>query len=167
LSKKPGGLWAAESGNSMATFSSQGAFWCVVVYEAKAGVSNNIFVDHSEPAAEVLATCFIGISCQCRPTLALSQPRAAQYHLQTSNNNRQQQHHHHRSSATFSSSSNSYQQRSPTALTTASSSSSSVAAAVAAPSFQQQPAVTAFSNCQQHQAQQQHSATVKNSSNTE
>ncbi|KAL0041248.1 hypothetical protein WJX77_010358 [Trebouxia sp. C0004] len=50
----------------MATLSSPGAFWCVVIYEAKAGVSHNTFVVHSGPAAEGLATSCICVSCQCR-----------------------------------------------------------------------------------------------------
>ena len=57
----------------MATFSSPGAFWCVVLYEAKAGVSNNTSSDHSEPAAEVLATSCTCFSCQCRGKLSLFQ----------------------------------------------------------------------------------------------
>jgi len=139
------------------------------IHEAKAGVSNT-FVDHSEPAAEVLATCFVGMSCQCRGNSrsfrALSGFHTTRKPPSISSNRQQQQHHHH-SSATFSSSSNSYQQRSPTALTTANSqqqqlSSSSSgntirSAATCSDSIQQlsvaPTSATAFSNSQQ---QQQH-----------
>ena len=47
LSKNPGDRGAAGSGTSMAKLCSPGAFWCVGVYEPKAGISNNACVGTS------------------------------------------------------------------------------------------------------------------------